>query len=152
MRAQRDWKQHAAEFPHDLKSCLLAGDYFSNQYAGQYYAKAQNLVRRLKSAYLNALKEFDLLLMPTVPLKAPPLPPTDASASSFVTRALEMNANTAPFNVTGLPAMSLPCGQSNNLPVGMMLIAPDFKESVIYQAAAAFENAYDWQNLTPNKD
>ncbi|MBJ7536829.1 amidase [Marinomonas transparens] len=151
MRAQRDWQQHAAEFPHDLKSCLLAGDYFSSQYAGQYYAKAQNLVRRLKAAYINAFKDFDLLLMPTVPLKAPRLLTSDASASNFVTRALEMNANTAPFNITGLPAMSLPCGQSNGLPIGMMLIAPDFKEATIYQAAAAFERAYDWPNLTHNK-
>ncbi len=148
MRAQRDWKQRSAEFPPDLKACLLAGDYFSKQFAGQYYAKAQNLARRLKSAYMAAFASCDLLLMPTVPLKAPLLPAPNASASTFVGRALEMNANTAPFNVVGLPAMSVPCGQSDELPIGMMLVGPDFAEALIYQVAAAFEQAYDWKELS----
>jgi amidase len=151
MNAQRDWKQRAAEFPHDLKTCLLAGDYFSRQYGGQYYARAQNLVRRLKAAYLQALIDYDLLLMPTVPLKAPPLLGADADPSHFVARALEMNANTAPFNVTGLPAMSVPCAMSAGLPIGMMLIAPDFGEATIYRAAAAFEKAFDWTTLTESQ-
>jgi amidase len=148
MRAQQDWAQHAAIFPPDLKSTLLAGDYFASTYSGQFYAKAQNLVRRLKRAYETALDDFDLLLMPTVPLKAPKLPPRDADATTFVTRALEMNANTAPFNITGLPAMSVPCGQTDGLPIGMMLIGRDFDEATIYQAAAAFEGNFDWKTLT----
>ncbi len=148
MRAQQDWAQHAAIFPPDLKSTLLAGDYFASTYSGQFYAKAQNLVRRLKRAYETALDDFDLLLMPTVPLKAPKLPSRDADAATFVTRALEMNANTAPFNITGLPAMSVPCGQTDGLPIGMMLIGRDFDEATIYQAAAAFEGNFDWKTLT----
>lgn len=148
MRAQQDWQQHSSIFPPDLKSCLLAGDYFGETYAGQFYAKAQNLVRRLKRAYETALEDYDLLLMPTVPLKAPKLPPKNTDPTTFVTRALEMNANTAPFNITGLPAMSVPCGQSDDLPIGMMLIARDFDEATVYQAAAAFEGTYDWKSLT----
>ncbi|WP_330628220.1 amidase (plasmid) [Thioclava litoralis] len=147
MRAQRDWRDHAALFPPDMKSVLLAAHHFGGKYDGYYYAKAQNLVRRLKAAYLAAFQEVDLLLMPTVPLKAPVLPGPDCDPETFVTRALEMNANTAPFNATGLPALSLPCGRSAGLPVGMMLVGPDHSEARLYQAGAAFEAAQDWTVL-----
>jgi amidase len=52
----------------------------TDAYAGPFYAKAQNLSRRLCAAYDRALREVDLLLMPTVPMKATPIPPVDAPA------------------------------------------------------------------------
>jgi len=141
MKAQQDWRAHAHDFPHDMKVCLLAGEHFSRRHGGRYYAKAQNLARRLGQAYDEALARYDVLLMPTVPLTAPPLLPAHASATSFVTRALEMNANTAPFDVTGHPALSLPCGLSNGLPVGMMLVGKRYDEATLYRAAYAFEQS-----------
>ena len=101
MQAQRHWRDHADEFPHDVKTCLLAGEYFHARYGGQYYAKAQNLARRLGHAYDTALTRVDALLMPTVPMRAPRLIDAGAAPDLHVTRALEMNANTAPFDVTG---------------------------------------------------
>ena len=59
-----------------------------------------------------ALKSADLLLMPTLPLKATPLPPANASREEYVARALEMISNTCPFDVTGHPAVTLPVGMS----------------------------------------
>jgi amidase len=58
-----------------------------------------------------------------------------------------MNANTAPFNATGLPAISVPCGLAQGLPVGMMLVGRDFSEATLYRAAAAYEAAFDWKTL-----
>ena len=58
-----------------------------------------------------------------------------------------MLPNTSPFDVTGHPAMSIPCGMSNGLPVGMMLVGRHWHESTIYQAAAAFERAGDWRQM-----
>ena len=58
-----------------------------------------------------------------------------------------MLPNTAPFDVTGHPAMSVPCGMSQGLPIGMMLIAKHYNESTIYRAAHAFEQIGDWRNL-----
>ena len=55
--------------------------------------------------------------------------------------------NTAPFDVTGHPGMSVPCGMSDGLPVGMMLIGRHYEESTIYRAAGAFEAAKDWETL-----
>ncbi|NPD16515.1 amidase [Xinfangfangia sp. D13-10-4-6] len=147
MRAQSDWRDHAADFPDDVKSVLLAAHYFRGQYRGQTYGKAQNLVRRLKAAYLAVLADYDMLLMPTVPLTAPRLPAPGCGAAEWVARALEMNANTAPFNATGLPAISLPCGRAEGLPVGMMLIGRDHSEATLYRAAAGFEAAFDWKTL-----
>lgn len=147
MRAQSDWRDHAADFPDDVKSVLLAAHYFRRQYRGQTYGKAQNLVRRLKAAYLAVLADYDMLLMPTVPLKAPKLPAPGCGPAEWVGRALEMNANTAPFNATGLPAISLPCGRAEGLPVGMMLIGCDHAEAMLYRAAAAYEAAFDWKML-----
>jgi amidase len=148
MQAQQGWRQQADAFPHDLKTCLLAGQYAYQRFAGQYYAKAQNAARQLRAAYDAQLAHYDLLLMPTVPLKAPKLPATNASAADWVSRALEMNANTAPFDVTGHPAMSLPCGLAQGLPVGLMLIARDYGEATLYQAANSFEQNIDWESLT----
>jgi amidase len=53
----------------------------------------------------------------------------------------EMLPNTAPFDVTGHPAMSVPCGMSDGLPGGMMLVAKHFDEMSIHRAASAFEKA-----------
>lgn len=148
MHAQQGWQRQAAAFPHDLKTCLLAGQFAHQRFAGQHYAKAQNAARQLRAAYDAQLARYDLLLMPTVPLKAPRLPSAQASASDWVSRALEMNANTAPFDVTGHPAISIPCGLSQGLPVGLMLIAGDYQEATLYQAAHGFEQHIDWESLT----
>src|SRR5207253_677849 len=62
-------------------------------------------------------------------------------------RDTEMLANTAQFDCTHHPAMSLPCGMVDGLPVGMMLVAKDFDEETIYRAAAALERGVDWKTL-----
>lgn len=109
--------------------------------------KARNLERVLRAAYDDALDKVDLLLMPTLPMKATPLPPPDAPLSLIVRRAFEMIPNTAPFSCTGHPAMNVPCGLSEGLPVGMMLVGRHWGESVIYRAAAAFEKSGDWRKF-----
>ena len=65
---------------------------------------------------------YDLLLMPTTPMKATKLPEPPASREDYVARALEMISNTSLFNITHHPAMSLPCGMVDGLPVGLMLV------------------------------
>src|SRR2546426_6022983 len=62
-------------------------------------------------------------------------------------RALEMIANTAPFDITHHPAMAIPCGMVDGLPVSMMLAAKHFDEPTIYRAAYAFEQAGDWKRM-----
>jgi amidase len=145
--AHSQWKHRADELSDTLKISMLVGQYFIKHYRGHYYAKAQNLSRKLRAAYDVALGQFDLLLMPTLPLKATPLPPADAPRELYIQRAFEMIGNTAPFDATGHPAMSIPCGMGDGLPVGLMLIGKHYDESTIYRAAAAFEKAGDWKKM-----
>jgi amidase len=145
--AHSAWKHRADELSDSLKITMLLGQYFTKHYRGHFYAKAQNLNRKLRAAYDAAMSNYDLLLMPTLPMKATPLPPPDAPRELYIQRAFEMVPNTAPFNASGHPAMSLPCGMSNGLPVGLMLIGKYFDEPTIYRAAAAFEGAGDWKKM-----
>ena len=86
--------------------------------------------------------------MPTTPMKATPLPRAGRSAAKKISqRAFEMISNTAPFDITHHPAMSLPCGMVDGLPVGLMLIGRHFDEPTIYRAAHAFEQAGDWKKM-----
>jgi amidase len=85
--------------------------------------------------------------MPTLPMVATPLPESNAGTEEILQRAFEMLPNTAPFDCTHHPAMSLPCGMVDGLPVGVMLVGRAFGEETIYQAAAAFESGVDWQSI-----
>lgn len=143
--AHANWRARANELSRTLKISMFAGEYFMRTYRGHFYAKAQNLGRLLTQKYDEALSRYDLLLMPTLPLKATPLPPTNAPLALWCQRGFEMITNTCPFDVTGHPAMSVPCGLSNGLPVGMQLVGKHYAESTIYRAAHAFEQTGDWR-------
>ena len=140
------WRHRADELSDSLKVCMFLGEYFQEVYRGRFYGKAQNLMRRVEDSYLAALEDVDLLLLPTVPMKAQPIPPADCPLELTVRRAFEMVGNTCPFNA-GLPAMSVPCGLVDGLPVGMMLVAAPHQEATIYRAAHAFEHHADWKSL-----
>ena len=127
------------DFPETVKNVMLLGRYMQDRYHGRYYAKAQNLARRLRAAYDEALHGHDLLLMPTLPMKATGIPAADASREESVTRALEMIPNTCPFDVTGHPAISVPCAMSGGLPVGLMLVGRLGEDATVLRAADAFQ-------------
>jgi amidase len=142
-----NWRSRADELSDSLKICMFIGEYFLKHHRGHYYAKCQNLARKLRADYDAMFAAYDLLLMPTTPMKATPLPPPDASLALYCQRAFEILPNTAPFDVTGHPGMNVPCGMSDGLPVGMMLVGRKYGESTIYQAAAAFERLGDWRQM-----
>ena len=147
MQAHDAWRTRADSLSDTLKVTIMMGQYMLQKHRGVYYAKAQNLARRLRAAYDDVLAGCDLLLMPTLPLKATKLPGPSAPLSEVLQRAFEMIGNTAPFDVTGHPAMSVPCGMSQGLPVGMMLVGKHCAETMIYQAAHAFEQSEDWKSI-----
>jgi amidase len=129
----------ADDFFETLKLTTLFGHYMHERYHGRYYAKAQNLARVLSKAYDDALQTVDLLVMPTTPMKATLLLPDDAPCEEKIARASEMNANNCPFNVTGHPVMTVPCGLSEGLPIGMMLVGRRGEDATVLRAAHAFE-------------
>jgi amidase len=147
LRAQRAWRQRADELSENVKVFLVFSQYVKEQSGFEYVAKAENQVRRLRAAYDEALGGVDLLLMPTTPMKAPPLPPPDAPREAVVEAAVAPLTNTMPFDNTHHPAMSIPCGTSEGMPVGLMLVGCHFEESTIYAVAHAFEQHEDWRSL-----
>ncbi len=147
MDFHRNWRTRTNELSETTKAFTLLGSYIRRQHGSRYYGKAMNIARRLTAAYDAALAQFDLLLMPTTPIKATPLPAPGASRQEVVDKALNMIANTAPFDITHHPAMAIPCGMSDELPVSMMLIGRHFDESTIYRAAHAFEQSDDWRRM-----
>ena len=129
----------ADNFSDTVKFVILLGQYMADKYYGRFYGKAQNLVPILRKAYDDALKKVDILVMPTTPMKAMPLPPKDLTPAEYFGTALGMIQNTSPFDCTHHPAMNVPCAKSDGLPVGMMLIGRRFEDDVVLRAADAFQ-------------
>ncbi|MGH1483619.1 MAG: amidase [Geminicoccales bacterium] len=143
----RGWQSRPDDLAETVKMVMLMGEYMNRYYHGRYYAKAQNLRRTLRAAYDAALAEHDFLLMPTIPFRATEIPPADCSREEYISTALNMVGNTAPFDVSGHPAMTVPCAMANSLPIGMMLIGKRNDEATLLRAAAAFEAGSDWKKL-----
>lgn len=139
MTALGGLRARANEMPHTLKIGMLLGAYAHQQYQGRFYAKAQNLRRRLRQAYDDALAGRDLLLMPTTPFPTTPIPPDDAPVADVIQHSWTMLANTSPFDMTGHPAISVPCGATDGKPVGLMLIGRQFDDALVLRAAAGYE-------------
>jgi amidase len=99
----------------------------------------------LRQAYDDALQKVDALAMPTIPFTATPIPPADASIGTIIDVALNMQANTCSFDVSGHPAFTVPCGRVNGLPVGLMLVGRHFEEATLIRLGAAIEAAGDWK-------
>jgi amidase len=100
---------------------------------------ARNLVPEVRRQYDAALADVDLLVLPTVPMVARPLPAPDDPVEVRVARALEMIVNTAPFDVSGHPATSVPAAPVDGLPTGMMLVGRRWQDATCLRVAHAYE-------------
>ena len=147
VEATTRWRERPNELPDNVKILLMAGHFLKGSNGREIYAKAKNLSNQLRSEYDRVLSEYDLLLMPTTLSTAPQIPPADASCDVVIEYALSGMSNTSQFDLTGHPAMSVPCGMINDLPLGMMLVGKHLDESTIYRAAHAFEQSTDWRKL-----
>ncbi len=134
-------REHAAEMSESLKLTMLLGRYAIDRYDGRHYAMARNLALDLAAAYDAALDGADVLVMPTLPIVASTIPPAGASREEKLARSLEMIPNTAPFDVSGHPATSVPAGLSDGLPVGLMIVARRGADGMCLRVAQAYESA-----------
>lgn len=138
--------------PVNVRNSILNGLYFEENFPG-IFAKATNLVLKLKSEYNKALSQVDLLVAPTTPFVAPPHGPREGTPKDRVSSTFGVNTNTCPFNISGHPALSFPIGflpakesSSDKLPVGMQIIGKYYDESTMYTAAYAWEQHCDWRS------
>ena len=125
---------------HTVKFVALCGQYMLDRYHGTHYAKAQNLSMRIRAAYDAALQDVDVLVLPTQPMRATVIPAAAAPIEEYVGRALEMIGNTAPFDVTGHPAISIPAEVTDGRPIGMMIVGKHWDEKVVLTFARAYES------------
>ncbi|WWC67121.1 uncharacterized protein I206_101028 [Kwoniella pini CBS 10737] len=117
--------------------------------------KSINLVRKMRDAYHKALSKYDILITPTLPMLPAKLPSPDASIRELMENAAGVSLNTSAFNLTGLPALSLPVAflpslvdGTTKLPVGMQIISKNYGEVEIYKAAYAWETNSDWRSFS----
>jgi amidase len=132
-------RARANDLADTVKVVVLAGEYMRRTTGGHHYAQGQNQSPRLRAAYDAALGEADVLVMPTQPMRPTLLPAPGAPREEIVARAFEMVPNTAPFDVTGHPAVSVPCQPSGSLPIGLMVVGRHFADRTVLRVAAAVE-------------
>jgi amidase len=148
---ERFWQDRARLLPPPVKLLILFGASLGYK-AMRYYAKAQNLRHAYRDAYDRVFQQVDCIVMPTVPIKAPLYSAPDTLEEAleralFRRLARVSNRNTGPFNVTGHPAISVPCAISRGLPVGMMLVGRHFSEGLLLRVAYAFQESVDWDAI-----
>jgi len=122
-----------------VKVTALTGAWGLQGLGGSSYAKARRLVPYVRAGYDAALTQVDVLVMPTTPFTAPPLLEAGDDRAEYLRKALSMIGNTAPFDVTGHPATSVPAGLASGLPVGLMVVAPRFDDALALRVAAAVQ-------------
>src|SRR6266851_244342 len=134
-------RDHADELPETVKATIFAGRYAIDRYHGRYYAMARELALELAAAYEAALAGLDVLVMPTLPITATIIPPAGVAREESIARSTEMIVNTAPFDVTGHPAISVPAGLADGLPAGLMIVGRHLDDATCLRAAHALETA-----------
>ena len=139
---RRGRTERADQLPDTVKPTILAGRHVIDNHGGRYYAMARNLAIELTAAYDGALASVDVLVLPTLPITATPLlPDPRVPPEESIERSTEMIVNTAPFDVTGHPAISVPAGLVDGLPVGLMIVGPLFGDAACLRVAHAYEAA-----------
>jgi amidase len=133
-------RAQGGDFPPSVKLTLLAGAYTSDRYHSKYYAEAMNLREELTRTYDECLDEFDLLVMPTTPQLPHEWIP-DQDRFEFIADAWGSLANTAAFNMTGHPSLSVPVDPVDGLPVGLMLTGGHFADATVLDAGYAVKRA-----------
>ncbi len=143
------YKQTRAEgFGPEVKRRIMLGTYaLSSGYYDAYYKKAQQVRTLLRQDFQDVFAKCDALLAPVAPTPAFRL-------GERLDDPLQMylaDIFTAPVSLAGVPAMSVPCGytQQDSLPIGLQIIAPPFQEEMVLQVGAAFESETDFHTRKP---
>ena len=129
-----------AFFGDEVKRRILIGTYaLSAGYYDAYYKKAQQVRTLIRREFQTAWESFDALVTPTSPTVAFEL----GSRTSDPVQMYLSDVCTIPVNIAGLPGISVPCGLSDGLPVGLQFIGPQLADRTVLQVAHAYEQAAD---------
>ena len=140
------FKTRERGFGPEVKRRIMLGTYaLSSGYYDAYYLKAQKVRTLIKRDFDEAFQRFDLLAAPTSPSVA--FKVGEKAGDPLVMYASDVC--TIPVNLAGLPGISLPCGFSQDLPVGLQLIGKPLGEEMLIKAAYAYEQSTDWRSRKP---
>jgi aspartyl-tRNA(Asn)/glutamyl-tRNA(Gln) amidotransferase subunit A len=129
-------KQHPDWFGADVRQRLETGAAFTSS----EYALARRTQAEVKRRCELLLNLYDVLILPTTPITAPVL-----EGENAVERARQLTRFTAPFNLTGLPALSVPCGfTKDGLPIGLQIVSRAWNEAGVLRTGFAFQQATEW--------
>ncbi|MFC7255428.1 amidase [Haloplanus litoreus] len=138
-------RSQGRDFPASVKATWLAIEYLDREYQGSaLYGKCQNITLAMRAAYDEILEDADVIAMPTLPIKPFEIDP-DLSRVERVDRSLLTSLNTAPFDLTHHPAISVPCGTAGDRPTGLMFVGGHFDEMSTLRAAYTYQQNFDWQ-------
>jgi aspartyl-tRNA(Asn)/glutamyl-tRNA(Gln) amidotransferase subunit A len=140
-------ENHADQLMDYVKSTLIAG----SKITGAQYSQALRLLSKFRRAWRNFFSQYDLLMTPAVAVPAFPVGKRpDEIAGKKVSRLFGAFPFTVPWNLTGQPAASIPCGfSSEGLPVGLQIIGKHEDEATVLKASAIFEQARPWADKLP---
>jgi aspartyl-tRNA(Asn)/glutamyl-tRNA(Gln) amidotransferase subunit A len=135
-------------FGAEVKRRIMTGTYvLSAGYYDAYYLKAQRVRALINADFANAFQGVDVLIGPTTPTPAFAI---GAKTSDPITMYLN-DIYTIGANLAGLPAVSIPCGFVQELPVGLQIVGPHFAEARVLSAAHALQRATDWHTRMPRE-
>ena len=144
--AQATEAARGAGFGDEVKRRIFLGTYaLSAGYYDAYYKKAQQVRTLIRREFTDAFLKFDALVTPTSPSTA-------FKIGAKIDDPFQMYMNdicTIPVNIAGLPSISVPGGMSNGLPVGLQFIGPQFGDTMVIRASAAYERATNWHQNHP---
>jgi len=133
----------------------LVAELSRRNYHGGIYAKAHNVRPSFVAAFDRALAKVDVLAMPTVRDIAPPVEDVPTNPTEIVMASLRRNwmllptaYNTKPTNYTGHPALAVPCGKVDGLPISLQLVGRFLADPLLLRVAYAYQKAVDWSAIT----
>ena len=133
-------------FGPEVKRRIMLGTYaLSSGYYDAYYIKAQQVRTLIRQEFEQVFEQVDALVTPTSPVVAFPLSEKTADPLQMYL----VDVYTLPVNIAGLPGLSVPCGFSQDLPVGMQLIGPAWSEETLLQIAHSYQQATGWHLARP---
>lgn len=129
-----------SRLPPNARSLLVATSIVRHETGGTVAALARTLRRTLRRQYDEALRDRDILVMPTTPMLPHRLPDSTPGLAEYRRLAFEMHDNNCALNLTGHPAVSIPCGTIDDLPVGLMLVGRHLDDLSLLDAASGFQD------------
>ncbi|MFA5293997.1 MAG: Asp-tRNA(Asn)/Glu-tRNA(Gln) amidotransferase subunit GatA [Methanoregulaceae archaeon] len=128
-------EQRRAGFGPEVRRRIMLGTFaLSSGYYGKYYAKAQAARKQVRDDFLRIFRGVDVICGPTMPTVAFRIGEKTDPLSMYLSDIL-----TVPANLAGVPAISVPCGRSEGLPVGLQIMGPHFRDDQVIDVAAAYE-------------